>query len=56
MELLRESLERADHLASAQAKTISALEQALAECQKSRAALQSLATSQQQHILRLEGS
>jgi hypothetical protein len=55
MKLLRESLERADHLASAQVKTIAALETALAECQKGRDALQQLAADQQRRIVALEG-
>jgi hypothetical protein len=48
--MLRESLERADCLTSAQVRTISALEQALAECQKSRDTLQLLAANQQREL------
>jgi hypothetical protein len=55
LRLLRESLERADCLTSAQSRTISALEQALAECQKSRDALQLLAASQQRELQEMRG-
>lgn len=49
--LLRESLERADHLASTQARTISALEHALQSAKRECDALQMLAAGQQRQIL-----
>lgn len=56
LKLLRESLDRADNLASVQDRTITALETALQECRRRNDALQALATNQQQHIQRLESS
>lgn len=53
LRMLKESLDRADHLASAQCKTIAALEQALSECQRSRDSLQIIAANQQQRLREL---
>ncbi len=52
--LLREALDRADCLTSAQSRTLTALEIALAECRMHRDSLQQLAAGQQKRLQELE--
>lgn len=55
LETLREALDRADHLASVQARAIEALQDLAKEKQSHIYTLQALVAGQQEEILRLTG-